>query len=553
MNWLWLVAVGATDVQFPLWRRGPDGQWSERFRFSVPRHADVRALHEGLLALLRTGRLTYPDGPLPETAPDELGDVRLDLVCESDAFVACYNPSRFRLVPGSETVSDSFPVYCPKLQPLASSTDFLRDIGPRRDVTIVVLNTTRDPDPRTNPAEPVAAGPVVSRYLAERLNLKWIDFGGSLSEGAALAAGVGTWVDMLRGGETVENEISQQCVRDRLHEIIDAWERSTKGRRSIAISTGGGVPALKEVIERIAATRYGDGAIRLLLVPERGEPKAPVLRYSDKWSEREALRFHCTEALRQGDLISAYGLARRYDRQPWARRVKDTLGPLLELPCEDENQVGSLSLKPWELRACRVEACLSRGDVAAAIKALGAFLESAIWALLERSDKLREEGLNVIVGEERIEGCWPSNPELQKLLSPELESAERYEVKNLWGWPPWLEEHEPNAKNKAAATALKSLCGKYLNNSSGVSLKDVRNRLAHGAGPRVTLGEATDLLKQRGIVSDKFPEVFGNNLMARGSVKDLLAALGVDPAGGELFVAKVSRELALLQHFLWRD
>ncbi len=48
MRWLWLISVGMTDIQFPLWKKDDYGCWQGPQRFDLAR-SEVRKTHEGLL------------------------------------------------------------------------------------------------------------------------------------------------------------------------------------------------------------------------------------------------------------------------------------------------------------------------------------------------------------------------------------------------------------------------------------------------------------------------------------------------------------------------
>lgn len=54
MRWLWLISVGMTDVQFPVWTKDEYGCWTGPYRFEIGR-TGIRAVHEGLLTLLDKG------------------------------------------------------------------------------------------------------------------------------------------------------------------------------------------------------------------------------------------------------------------------------------------------------------------------------------------------------------------------------------------------------------------------------------------------------------------------------------------------------------------
>jgi hypothetical protein len=338
MAWLWLVSVGVSDVQFPAWKQDEYGQWSKLCRFEMGR-GGCRAAHERLLTLMAKDRIVFPEGPLPQALwREEARDLRFELeVVDEDTgeFIAALRPVDQRHQAGywvsshGDVIPNQYearlPLYCPKVAELLSLTEPTFGQGP---LSLVVLNTRRDqplPDGRD---EPIASGPLVAKFLAERLNLVWRDGGGVIPD--ALEPGVATWVDILTGNEAMEDPVAQARVVRRITDLIKAWQPA--GERRIAVTTAGGMPPLKPIIERVPATCLGQAAVRLLDRPERGPVAATALDYHARVAERETLRFHCAESVRLGDYASAYGLANRAATQPWARAVRDRLGALLEFP-----------------------------------------------------------------------------------------------------------------------------------------------------------------------------------------------------------------------------
>ncbi len=97
-QWLWLVSVGVTDVQFPVWMQNDYGIWQGPQRFQLGR-GGVSKTHAGLLNLLRRERIRF-DPELPPLVERELAD-RLRFEFEqdpaSDEFLAALHPADFRL------------------------------------------------------------------------------------------------------------------------------------------------------------------------------------------------------------------------------------------------------------------------------------------------------------------------------------------------------------------------------------------------------------------------------------------------------------------------
>jgi len=546
MKWLWLVSVGVTYVQCPVWTQDEYGLWQGPQRFQLGR-GGVRKTHEGLLTVLRRERIRF-DPELPPLVERELADrLRLEFVHDpaSDEFLAALHPADYRLSPQADAIpndqEERLPLYCPKVAPLA---DRAREIIGRDPVSVLVLNTRRAEDfgPEARD-EPIASGPLVARDLAERLGLTWLDSDGRLPE--TFASGSATWIDILTEREAMEEPEAQGRVVERLNAALSRWSGAEPDERRVLVTTSGGMPPLKPLIERVPAIHVGQHAVTLLDQPERRGRGAPIaasaLNYGERAAERETLRFHCTEALRAGDYAGAYGLARRVAHLPWADAVRDRLGPLLELPGRSM-QYNGCPLEPFALAAAQVETRLCIGDVAGALMRLGSFLEAATWTLIARDARIRELGLTVGRENECLEGFIPSDHDLLTSRLPYF-SQNPYHVDDsnhrvTWltqNWPKWLAL--PEGGQAAAGHALIRLCAAYNSEQkkphpAARKPRDFRNLLAHGSDQPVDLNEVQRCLERELIAG--VGRSFGQNFLAVKSVAGLLDHSGAGHLGATL-------------------
>lgn len=540
MRWLWLVSVGVTDVQCPVWTKDDYGLWQGPQRFQLGR-GGVRKTHEGLLTLLRRERIRF-DPELPPPVERELAD-RLRFEFEhdpaGDEFLAALHPADYRLSPQADTIpndqEERLPLYCPKVAPLA---DKARDIIGRDTVSVLVLNTRRAEDFGSKARdEPIASGPLVASYLAERLGLTWIDSDGRLPE--TFASGCATWIDILIDHEAMEDPEAQECVVERLNAALSHWSgASGSDDRRVLVTTSGGMPPLKPFIERMSAIHVGQQYVTLLDNPEQGDRNTKAttqaLNYGERVAERETLRFHCVEALRLGDYAGAYGLARRAAHLPWASAVRDRLGPLLEWPGRSMYHNGC-PLESFALTAAQVEMRLRIGDVAGALLRLGSFLEAATWTLIGRDARIRELGLTVDRENECLEGFIPPDHELFSsrlpYFSPNPYHVDESKHRVTWltqNWPKWLAL--PEGGQSAAGHALIKLCAAYNSEQkkphpSARKPRDFRNLLAHGSDPPVDLNEVQRCLERELIAGVGLR--FGQNFLDVKPISSLLEQLGV--------------------------
>lgn len=532
MRWLWLVSVGVTDVQFPVWTQDEYGIWQGPRRFQLGR-GGVRKTHEGLLTLLRRERIRF-DPELPPPVERELAD-RLRFEFEhdpaGDEFLAALHPADYRLSPQADTIpndqEERLPLYCPKVAPLA---DKAHEIIGRDTVSVLVLNTRRAEDfgPEARD-EPIASGPLVARYLAECLGLTWLDSDGRLPE--TFASGSATWIDILIDHEAVEESEAQGRVVERLKAALSLWSGTGSDERRVLVTTSGGMPPLKPLIERVPAIHVGQQYVALLDQPERGGRDAPVaaaaLNYGERVAERETLRFHCVEALRHGDYAGAYGLARRAGHRSWADAVWNRLGPLLELPGQPFQLKGGTA-EPFVLHACQVEMRLCMGDVAGALLRMGPFIESVAWKLIGEDARIRALGVRIDRANECLLGVIPWDHALFasqiQYFRPNPEGTDQHRVNALtWEWPKWLAE--PDGGQEQRAWALNHVCYFYNNDTHGMCPRQYRNLLAHGADQSINLSEIGSCLKKRGLIAATGKR-FGENFMTSERVAKLLDELG---------------------------
>lgn len=526
MTYLWMISVGVTDIQFPVWKQNEYGEWTENFRFESGRK-ECRKLHEKLLRLIEHDRIIFPDElPRNLSLPGLNPRLEFEFIAEND-FLATVSLNRgktdhtYRISAFDDTIPNDaeakLPVYCAKSHELL---DAARGLFGDQPVAVVVIGTKRDEHANESEDEPIASAPLVARFLADRLNLKFQNNQGEIPE--ALSPETSTWVDILRGQERAEDSDAQRSVVNRLSRVIRLWNSGiSTDPRKILVTTSGGIPPLKPLLERIPPTCLGQQSVELLDKPAKGVPaEASPLNYTDRVIERETIHFHCAEALREQDYITAYGLARRYRNEPWSQAIIRLLGPLLELgdlPLEVNSERIDDRLV---LTACQIEISLCMGDSVNALRRLGVFIEAGIWKLIEKDQRILNAGLIVGRGHGVLQGK-------NIHLIPENLRQNKRQVNNLINeWPQWLQEQEGNQVEKARA--LNSLINCYKNAGGGESIREKRNHLMHG--DKTNSLDITGLdtqLRNCGLMHAK-RQTFGDNFFSCQVVSDFLSNLDVD-------------------------
>lgn len=535
MTYLWMISVGVTDIQFPVWKQNEPGEWTENFRFESGRK-ECRKLHEKLLRLIEREQIIFPD-KLPDKLPGNPSlpglnpRLELELIAENEFRATVFlnqgktddsSGHTYRISAFDDTIPNDaetkLPVYCAKLHELL---DVARGSFGDQPVAVVVLGTKRDEHANESEDEPIASAPLVARFLADRLNLEFQNNQGEIPE--VLSPGTSTWVDILRGQERAEDSDAQRSVVNRLSHVIRLWNSGiSPNTGKIFATTSGGIPPLKPLLERIPATCLGQQSVDLLDKPAKSAPtKILRLNYTDRVIEQETIRFHCAEALRKLDYVTAYGLACRC-RQPWAKAIIGLLGPLLEL--------GNRTLKVGDqqiddrlvLTACQIEISLCMGDSVNALRRLGVFIETGIWKLIETDRRILTAGLTVDRGEGFLQG---NNIQIIPEWLREKPTNNTYKVKKLTGsWPTWLENNAGGQLKKA--TALKDLVDCYNGRErQGLSIRNCRNHLVHGDKAKpLDISDLDNTFKSCGLMRAK-RQPFGGNFLSCDVVSEFIRSM----------------------------
>lgn len=285
MAGLLIVTCGTTDIQFVA--RSSAG---DVFRLAGSR-LQQRSLHE----LLLDGRLPY----IVDRAAEAIGthqDLQVGLVDGQPAIHstgADWNPATMleldrplKLVPAK----------------LAGLPDLLH--GEAKPDTVIVFNTHRDIDAN----EPIAAGWILSRWLANEFGLETTRKAGEIRKGAAC------WVNFLDGTMLAEgldggpvNLAAMQRIDDALSSLDGRW-------KMVTLAIMGGLPSYRDQIRALARFRFRRANVFDYVQPLR-QP-GHVERQPDGRlpSDSYRLRHEVRTKIRKGDFVAAATVA----RQGWA-------------------------------------------------------------------------------------------------------------------------------------------------------------------------------------------------------------------------------------------
>lgn len=357
------ASVGRTDLQVLLKKNG------KHYRCSI-QESSVRKFHSAILS----GDLPYViDGSYENilATPDEVeylwDEGKKQWSVSSGNYKPCTNES------GGELILVS-----PKLAKTVS--EFAR---PKKEWTVVaaiILNTNRsEPDKGSKfkeknwMAEPFGAGPILSKWLAQKFGL---DSGSKPGEIGEKVAG---WVnllddDMIQPGQGRDYPVNRKAVR-RLDEAMKIGA-SVATEPWICLMIGGGIPNFKEVIGACAAFRFKRNVI-FRAIPEIDVSAGGIQSQpsEDSTTVLDSFRFrsHARELIKIGDFAGAFRVVEHLGEvdpreNSWVKKIKIMADYLAGLLTFNERNCPEYLKRVFQkesrmpnclLAAIRVEAALS--------------------------------------------------------------------------------------------------------------------------------------------------------------------------------------------------
>ena len=289
-----IVGAGTTDLQLLLENEG------EQCRASID--AGLREFHEALLS----GNAKYViDDPVPSLP--EADRRKAGLKWKADQNV-------FEVSDGYQVVQrDGAYILIP--EKLAEVVDNLQKEQDTEIVGAVVFNTHRTDKSLEAPYwnEPIACGPILSEWLANKLQLQKTS---KVSEPNEVAMGKASWVDFLIGSMKQESgpvaPLNREAVRriDQAIRCLSNWQ--VDGDFRACLSLGGGLPKFKEVFVACAQLHFPQGCFSR----EKGQYQEAV-KHIDPDKERPSptesfrARHHAIQLVREGDFAGEARVSRR--------------------------------------------------------------------------------------------------------------------------------------------------------------------------------------------------------------------------------------------------
>lgn len=505
------ATVGTNDLQVVVEREG------NAVRAEVAR--GLRAWHEAML----DGRLGYV------VDASRVGLSRADGGLTFDAKSTTFS---------EEVVTDGEKIV---LVP-AKLAEVARSLASKYRVRAAVVFATRRERgvPKTE-GEPVAAGRILSAWLASEFALK---AGVNVGE---LGDGIAGWVDILRGREQTDGTGRDDATHDAAVARIDAVVREASRwwkDPSACVSPGGGMGEFKEPLVACVRYRFGHGRAWVEQASQLASGGSAV------WSSAEPTptpmesfraREHATQLIEAGDFTGAAGVVSHLlgtREAAWARPVIEVAWYLM-----GRGALGTVTdarpyLQPLVdggaprclLSAVRAEAALRGGRIPEAIAWTCTFFDAALLDFMEKKLCARRDDLDDLESKITIQPAAmppPTSPLWHKGclkdLNPPVPSSYRYNTNGKRGeWLGFLGVVALNEYN----TALE-------HPTHGRKPRQLRNANTHALLLPAEMRRVEDVFVHAGLWNMAGAGAGGGRLLwPRSPANKVLEALGVSaPAG----------------------
>lgn len=272
-----------------------------------------------------------------------------------------------------------------------------------RPVAVVVLNSRRDANAGPFAAsEPIAVGPVIANWMAEKLGDEW-EPGTESGEIGKRRAG---WLNFLDGKMELYEPGSKVLNLEGMQRIEDAVKRMACLAERVVIFEGGGFPQIKETVRELLRVHFRD--VVSLQVPENSNEASEVELIGRILPEESyKARFHAIGHIRRGDYLAAYASASHVlgkgKDDSWLQELEQAANFFLGEPVDMDRAPGNAALKELVAierqhycvaAALRTEAHMRAGRTVEALLGVSSFFDVM---LLERIRKYL--GLLVAPGE----------------------------------------------------------------------------------------------------------------------------------------------------------
>lgn len=432
---------------------------------------------------------------------------------------------------------------------LASVVRSLREKN--KSVVACVVFATHRNDPSKFKNEPVSAGMLIARWLAEEFRL---EPGRSPED---IGIGKSGWInyldgDMLACGKGRDYPVNREgvCRIDR------AIKTLARPEYWACLSVGGGLPEMKEPIKACAQFHFRN-RVHIWQDPEFKEDKDWILPTQIPPSPTESfrIRHYALEMIRRGDFTGAYALASPLENDPverqWVRKIKSAHKYLTGILTASSGLPFSLSrlIEPSNPRclscALRVESSLQTGRIPEAISWTCTFFDAALIDFIVKTlkpdsiDDLRKVitiAAGVRLDKRLIEKIDNS---IYGCLNRIREGQYEYRIGGNYTRR-WLEVIQSKS-----LTQFRKAIDPYKGKQVHMSPLKLRNILMHSRVTQEYMAEAKSVFISQGLWASKEKTMNGFKFLKQILVQNLFTELGIDHVENywNTFIEDLSNEL----------
>jgi len=390
-------------------------------------------------------------------------------------------------------------IVCPKIEPVLSELVEAIGTGGPTIEGAVILQTHQSTASPSGRREPVAAGPVVAKRVAEVLGLRWPDIPWSLEKPFVL--GESRWVNILvdeesLNGPTIRDFPLSRVAAARIDSIVRLVGDASPSTL-LQISHKGGPGPFKEVVDASGRLHFG-WRCEPLDVPQR---QRTAIRAGRSAAQALRCREQAVRLVRRGDFrgAAAVGVSLHDDElafEPWVaslHRLANWLdGFEVAVPKELWSGKGPKALR----EAFRVESDLRSGRLPQALVGTGSLVDALFYLALKKWPN-HEKACTVNTNAGILQP--PNDTDRVAALVSEACLTQRGE---------WFKYDTDRHKMATwfsilEKIACRSLATTYAMKREAVngrkSPRDLRNDVAHAQISGVWLRAATDIMAASGI------------------------------------------------------
>ena len=276
----------------------------------------------------------------------------------------------------------------------------------------IIFNTARDADCSFANKEPVAAGPILAEWIAEKYQLKYNGNKTGYEPGWAVSINILDGKMELTGNQR-DIAVNREAVR-RIDKAVKDAHDEHGDEIKILITTSGGFPVFKNIIPASARLRFDYHNVHSFVVPEDYKPGDKLKEDPDTPTPSDSLitRRHAISLIKGGNFAGALAVSKIVENdvkeKKWVQLIRRVnqfiIGRKLQ-PFDGQDYIKDIKDAHPGIRslkvAFRAESSLKTGNITEALSLTFTFYDSAmldfIQYLLYPGSELKEVNRLIII------------------------------------------------------------------------------------------------------------------------------------------------------------